>query len=354
MNNEQTLSINRLPAPTWNWLGMNERRIDPISIDRALTLQPAASGDIAAENGPAPADWAQIATGMGADVDALTAAADAGVYQFSTAAGAEGAALVHLDYASGNFANRIYLHAAENSVLKLTVVLASARDAKGVAALQVKAKAERGARIRLTTVQLLAGGFTCFNDYGATLADDAKAELVRVELGAGHLYTGGEAALAGEKSDFQASIGYLGGAGEVLDMNYTARHLAKKTNSLMTAAGVLADGSSKLFRGTIDFPHGCPGSKGEEREEVLLLGDDLVNQTIPLILCAEEDVEGDHGATIGKLDDAMLFYLASRGIPAAEAERIMARARLETVCALVEEEGVREEINTYLQGKEDA
>ena len=37
----------------------------------------------------------------------------------------------------------------------------------------------------------------------------------------------------------------------------------------------------KLFRGTIDFLRGCSGAKGDEREDILMLGDDLVNQTIP-------------------------------------------------------------------------
>lgn len=62
------------------------------------------------------------------------------------------------------------------------------------------------------------------------------------------------------------------------------------------------------MRGTIDFVHGCVGAKGDEKEDVLLVGDNMVNQTIPLILCAEEDVEGNHGASIGKLDENMLFY----------------------------------------------
>ena len=44
---------------------------------------------------------------------------------------------------------------------------------------------------------------------------------------------------------------------------------------------------------------------------MLLLGDDVVNKTIPLILCAEENVEGNHGATIGELDDDTLFYFDS-------------------------------------------
>lgn len=59
----------------------------------------------------------------------------------------------------------------------------------------------------------------------------------------------------------------------------------------MNADGILDDQAFKLFRGTIDFKNGSSGSKGDEKEDVLLMGDNVVNQTIPLILCAEEDVE---------------------------------------------------------------
>lgn len=60
-----------------------------------------------------------------------------------------------------------------------------------------------------------------------------------------------------------------------------------------------------------------------------MLGEDAVNKTVPLILCAEENVAGNHGATIGELDDATLFYFESRGIDRAQAENIMARAAVE-------------------------
>ena len=85
----------------------------------------------------------------------------------------------------------------------------------------------------------------------------------------------------------------------------------------------------KLFRGSIDFVKGCAGSVGNEKEDVLLLGDDVVNQTIPLILCAEEDVEGNHGASIGELDEKTLFYLMSRGFTKEAAEAMIAGARLQ-------------------------
>ena len=85
-------------------------------------------------------------------------------------------------------------------------------------------------------------------------------------------------------------------------MNYVAQHIGKKTGSNMNVGGVLQDASKKVFSGTIDFPLGCVGAKGDEMEDVLILGEDAINQTVPLILCAEEDVEGNHSTASGKVD----------------------------------------------------
>ena len=84
---------------------------------------------------------------------------------------------------------------------------------------------------------------------------------------------------------------------------------------------------------------------------VLLLGDDIVNQTIPLILCAEEDVEGNHGASMGDLDDATLFYLCSRGLSREEAERMVARARIDALNELVADEAVQKQVQEFMNQK---
>ena len=58
----------------------------------------------------------------------------------------------------------------------------------------------------------------------------------------------------------------------------------KKTECAINAAGALRDTAFKLFRGTIDFIKGSAGSVGNEKEEVLLIDEKCVNQTIPIIL----------------------------------------------------------------------
>ena len=116
----------------------------------------------------------------------------------------------------------------------------------------------------------------------------------------------------------------------------------------MDSTGVLAGDAFKLFRGSIDFLPGCAGAKGEEQEDVLLLGEEVTNQTIPLILCGEEDVEGNHGATIGRLDERMLFYLASRGIPAQQARRLLAHARVDALAQRLPQ-ALAEEVRRFME-----
>ena len=82
---------------------------------------------------------------------------------------------------------------------------------------------------------------------------------------------------------------------------------------------------------------------------VLMLGDDVVNKTVPLILCAEENVVGNHGATIGELDDETLFYFESRGITRAQAENILARAAIERFARTVDDEALRAQILQTLE-----
>ena len=123
-----------------------------------------------------------------------------------------------------------------------------------------------------------------------------------------------------------------------MDYNIVVNHFGKKTESEILASGALADAAKKVFRGTIDFKRGSADSVGSENETVLMLGDDAVNKTVPLILCAEENVEGTHGATIGDLDAATLFYFESRGIDGAAAQAILSRAAIERLIRMADDE----------------
>lgn len=109
------------------------------------------------------------------------------------------------------------------------------------------------------------------------------------------------------------------------------------------------DSAKKAFRGTIDFKKGSSGSVGDEQEDALLLSEDVVNKTMPVILCQEEDVEGRHGATIGELGEDILFYMQTRGIDEEEAKRIMIKARLDSVAKLIPDPEIMQKTLYYIQ-----
>ena len=94
------------------------------------------------------------------------------------------------------------------------------------------------------------------------------------------------------------------------------RQCGRRTECDLAYRGVLTGDSSKTLRDTIDLVRGCKGSRGSENETVLLAGEGVGNRSLPVILCREDDVAGDHGATVGELGAAERGYLASRGLAA--------------------------------------
>ena len=207
---------------------------------------------------------------------------------------------------------------------------------------------ERGAVIRLVQVQVMDEHAVLRSEVSAHCPEGSSVELYRLLPGRGDTYADDRLTLA-DGASLKAAMGYLGRKQQVIDLNLAVDHVGRNTRSDIDVSGALSDSAKKVFRGTIDFKNGSAGSTGSEQETVLLLGDDVVNRTVPLILCAEENVEGTHGATIGALDDDTLFYFESRGISRAQAENILARASIERFARTVDDEALRAQILQTLE-----
>ena len=174
------------------------------------------------------------------------------------------------------------------------------------------------------------------------------AGCVELFVGKGDVYDGIWTELQKDHASLQAEIGYLLQNQQKFDVNLNVRHFGKVTESTIQADGTLMDAAEKIFRGTIDFVRGSADSVGAETEQVLLLGDDVVNKTIPVILCAEENVQGSHGAAIGELDEETLFYFGARGMDRTQAENTMARAKLEAKIQKIGDADIEQKVKTQL------
>ena len=225
-------------------------------------------------------------------------------------------------------------------------------------AINLNLNTEEDATIKLVEVQLADSDAVIVNTIKGTCSDQSSIEVVHFFMGRGQIFSDSRIDLVGKKSRAAFDVGYIGNSpvadkagakGDNIDINILINHIGKKTESDINVNGALKDGATKTFRGTIDFKTGSSDSVGNEQETVILLGEDVINKTIPIILCAEENVVGNHGGSIGELDDDLLFYFESRGIGREEAENIMARASIERVLRLVDNESVRKEITNKLE-----
>lgn len=201
--------------------------------------------------------------------------------------------------------------------------------APGTSASLLRVIAEAGARVHLHEYVSVAGSQQHLESVGISCARDARVDVHQYLLGGGTVALGLACDLAGERARVDLGCRYHAGDTEVLDINEVVRQRGRKTRSELAYNGVLEDGAKKSLRTTIDLVHGAKGAQGNEAETVLVLGDDVVNKTLPTILCDEDDVAGNHGATIGSVSPEQLAYLADRGLSRDGAERLFVRALYE-------------------------
>ena len=222
----------------------------------------------------------------------------------------------------------------------------------GEISLATEINVHNGAKVRL--VQVFENETGAVSEVAAKVDENAVFELVQVYLGGKKTVSEIKTELAGRSAAFTADIGYRLTGEDKLDINLIAEHFGKKSTSEITVNGVLEDTAEKTFKGTIDFKTGAKAAKGDEKENVLLLDSRVKNRTVPLILCAEEDVEGSHGASIGKLDENHIFYMKSRGISEEKIYELAARSRLMQVISKIGDDQTKARISEALQwGEED-
>lgn len=186
--------------------------------------------------------------------------------------------------------------------------------------------AEQGSHVHVTLLVAATAGKQYLDSLGIVADDRAEVTVRQYVIGAATTALGSTIDLAGDRSRLDLSLRYLAGAGEKLDLAYTVPVRGIKARANLDMTGVLSDDAKKALRATIDLVNGCKGAKASEQETVLVCGDDVVNKTLPTILCDEDDVEGSHGAAIGTVSPEQLAYLSDRGLTENEAEGLFRRA----------------------------
>lgn len=204
--------------------------------------------------------------------------------------------------------------------------------------------AKANSSIKLTVVNLLNEVSQNFLSIENNLQENANLDFCIVDFGGKNSITNYYTNLEGEASKNNLNAIYLGKDEQVFDLNYIGALRGKKSVMNIEVQGALNGKSKKNFKGTLDFKRGAKKAKGDENEFCMLLSDTAKSIALPMLLCEEEDVEGNHSTAAGKLGGKELFYIMSRGFNKKEAMKLIVRAKFNKILDTISKEDLKNEI----------
>jgi Fe-S cluster assembly protein SufD len=209
----------------------------------------------------------------------------------------------------------------------------------------------QAATLRYVNTQDISEKAWIFATQRAQVERDARLDWAALGFGSGGGKVRMETKLAGPGSEARVTGGYAGGPGQHLDYDTTQEHAAPNTNSDLAFRGVLAKGSTAVWRGMIKVDPGAQGTDAFQESRNLLLSPEAHADAIPGLEILADDVRCTHAAAIAQVDKEQLFYLTSRGLGEADAKGLVIEGFLEALVERLAEGPVRDEISAALESR---
>lgn len=209
---------------------------------------------------------------------------------------------------------------------------------------RIKAKLEEDSYVKLVVVTNLGKKAVNINSIATYLGDRAILDVTYVEVGAGKSIVNITNILKGEEAKVIQNGVYFKEGEDFLDLLATNVHYGNNTDSSCMFNGALKDKAEKNFKGIVDLRRGCTKADGKIGDYSMMLSDDVINKSAPILLNEEKEVSGNHAASVGRLNKEMLFYIMSRGFSKKQAEAMMLEANFAPAIDRIEDEALRTSI----------
>ena len=207
----------------------------------------------------------------------------------------------------------------------------------------------QNATLRYVNTQDISEKSWIFATQRAQVERDGRLDWAALGFGSANGKVRMETKLAGPGSEARVTGGYAGGAGQHLDYDTTQEHAAPNTNSDLAFRGVLAAGSTAVWRGMIKVDPGAQQTDAFQESRNLLLSPEAHADAIPGLEILADDVRCTHAAAVAQVDKDQLFYLTSRGLEDETAKALIIEGFLESLVERLAEGPVRDSISEALE-----
>jgi Fe-S cluster assembly protein SufD len=215
----------------------------------------------------------------------------------------------------------------------------------------VEVQMGRGAQLTHYRLQQAGARATWLDTLTAVLAAAARYRLLAINTGALSARSTAYVQMAGAGAELSLAAAALGDRQQVQDQFAVVEHLAPHARTEQTFRGIASGRARVAFNGKIVVREAAAGADSHQSLRGLLAGPEAEIDVRPQLEIYTDEVRCSHGATAGKLDDDMLFYLLSRGLATEVAQRLLKWAFLEDVVSRIELPELRRQIEHALAGQ---
>ncbi|MBT9253649.1 MAG: SufD family Fe-S cluster assembly protein [Brockia lithotrophica] len=191
--------------------------------------------------------------------------------------------------------------------------------------------AAEGAQVNFQILHVGGRGTRRFEMRTGRVGRDASLDVREADLGDGDgpVFTN----LLYDADGGRGTIRFAGiGSGKQRGAHtFTQIHRSRATESRTLVKAILKDEAHQVFNAITHIHKGAKKSTGKQTTRLLMLGGRARGDANPFLFIDDNDLYADHAASAGRVDDLQLFYLMSRGLPRAEAERLLVLGFLEEV-----------------------
>jgi Fe-S cluster assembly scaffold protein SufB len=213
----------------------------------------------------------------------------------------------------------------------------------------------RDARLEVASLQELPRTTIAFQYRHAVIGEGATLHWALAQLGARLVRSRVDNRLEGDRSSVEQVEIVFGGEDQLFDLTSYTRHVGRNTTGNLLSKGALLDKARSFMKGMIVIDRSAVGTDSFLGEFGMNLSKQTRSVAIPSLEIDQPDCRrAAHSSSVGPIDEAQLFYLESRGIPADEARKFIVLGFLEPVVARVPLADVQDRLRQRLEEKWDA
>lgn len=249
------------------------------------------------------------------------------------------------------FNKRVLIIAGKNTKLNYLERFESLGDdaVKTSANIVVEVIAQAGSQIKFSAIDRLGQHLDTYLTRRATIGNDASVDWAIGLLNKGNVVADLDADLKGNGSHANLKVVGLSAGRQVQGIDTRVTNYGNNSVGHILQHGVILESGTLTFNGIGHIIRGAKGADAQQESRVLMLSDKARSDANPILLIDENEVTAGHAASIGQVDPEDMYYLMSRGLDRATAERLVIRGFLGAVITEIPVKEVRDQMIAVIE-----